>query len=68
MDATDAALVERLMMGLHFRHYKDKWLKRKGLRNWDFKIGIVFYDRKQPTLDILFGKHVFVAFWKRKNR
>lgn len=53
-------------MSLHFRHYKSP--KNYGLRRGDFKYGIVFYDNVQPTLDILFNDHVFVVFWKRKER
>ena len=48
-------------MSLHFRHYKDKNL----LGRKDFRYGWVFYDKQQPTLDILFNEHVFVVFWKK---
>ena len=51
-------------MSLHFRHYKEQ--SRTGRR--DLRLGVVLYDKNQPTLDILFGKHVFVMFWMRKNR
>lgn len=53
-------------MSLHFRHYKDKALQPK--RSGEFRYGFVFYDRRQPTLDILFNKHVFVVFWKRNGK
>lgn len=51
-------------MGLHFRRYKDKNLT--GRRN--LRLGVVLYDRHQPTLDVLVGRHVFVMFWKRKDK
>jgi hypothetical protein len=51
-------------MSLHFRHYEDRNMAGKG----DFRLGWMVYDRRQPTLDILIGKHVFVMFWMRKNR
>ena len=42
---------------IRFRHYKD--VATPGY-------GIAFLpDRRQPTLDIYFGKHAFVWFWKR---
>lgn len=45
---------------IKFRHYKTD-------NNWQkYFFGIVLYDKKQPTLDIIIGKHVFVAFWKRR--
>jgi hypothetical protein len=49
-------------MGLHYRHYKPSKFKS----TW-YLFGIVLYDKKQPTLDILIGYHVFVFFWSRKN-
>ena len=45
---------------IKFRHYKTG-------RMSDYFFGIVFYDRRQPTLDIIIGKHVFVAFWSRRD-
>lgn len=51
-------------MSLHFRHYKDRNLS--GRR--DFRLGWVAYDRRQPTIDFLFGSHVFVMFWRRKGQ
>jgi hypothetical protein len=47
---------------LKFRHYTDRNLARR-----DFRIGILLYDRKQPTLDLLVGKHVYVVFWISKK-
>ena len=34
----------------------------------EYLFAIALYDlTKQPTLDIIIGKHVFVMFWKRNN-
>lgn len=49
-------------MSLHFRRYKDSRKMN------DYFFGIVCYDRNQPTLDIIIGNNVFVAFWKRKEQ
>ena len=50
-------------MRIVFRHYKIQ----KGTKG--FQLGFVLYDLKpQPTLDILFARHVFVvALIKRKK-
>ena len=46
---------------IKFRHYKTD-------NNWqEYFFGIVFYDKKHPTLDIIIGKHVFVAFWSNRD-
>jgi len=58
--------VEKKAMGLHFRYYKDRSLFDRNRRT--FRLGWVLYDRHQPTLDILIGSHVFVVFWKRKDK
>jgi hypothetical protein len=48
-------------MRLKSRHYNNN----QGINQYFF--GIMLYDKKQPTLDIIFGNHVFVMFWARKD-
>lgn len=45
---------------IKFRHYKAH-------RLFEYMFGIMLYDKQQPTLDIIIGRHVFVMFWKRYN-
>ena len=47
-------------MSLHFRKYKN----RNEPKYW---FGILLYDKRQPTLDIIIGNHVFVVFWRRRE-
>ena len=44
---------------IKFRHYSNVITPGYGI--------VLLPDRRQPTLDIYLGKHVFVTFWKRNN-
>jgi len=46
-----------------FRHYPSDSLGIK------YIFGITLSDlKKQPTLDIIIGRHIFVIFWKKESK